>query len=435
MFGYYFKLALRSFGRNKVLTALMVLAVGLGIGASMTTLTVYHVLSGNPIPQKSDRLFYVQLDPQPLSDYEPGAEPDQQLTRFDAEALLQQARGKRQALTTGGMTVIEPEAAGLNPFQVDTRYASGDFFPMFDVPMLHGRGWGKAEDDGRARVAVLSKVLNDKLFGGADSTGRTLRVDGQPFRIVGVIDTWRPNPRFYDVNSGPYRASDDLFVPFSTAMDLQLALRGWMNCFSQGAPDPDPTALSASCTFLAYWVELEQPSDAATYKAYLDNYSAQQRAAGRYKRPDNTRLRDVMEWLRFRDVVPSDVRLQMWLAMSFLGVCLLNTVGLLLAKFLRRSGEIGVRRALGASRRAIFAQCLVEAGTVGMAGGVLGLGLALLGLVAVRRQPVGYASLAHLDATMLAVTFGVALLASVLAGLLPAWRAMQVPPALQLKSQ
>ena len=101
-------------------------------------------------------------------------------------------------------------------------------------------------------------------------------------------------------------------------------------------------------------------------------------------------------------VVPSDVRLQVWLAFGFLAVCLLNTVGLLLAKFLRRSGEIGVRRALGASRRAIFTQCLVEAGIVGLAGGVLGLGLAMLGLWAVRQQPVGYADLAHLDPMMLA---------------------------------
>ena len=54
MFAYYFDLALRSFRRNKVLTALMVLAIALGIGASMTTLTVFHVLSGDPMPEKSE---------------------------------------------------------------------------------------------------------------------------------------------------------------------------------------------------------------------------------------------------------------------------------------------------------------------------------------------------------------------------------------------
>lgn len=59
MFAYYLQLALRSLRRNRALTALMVLAIAVGIGAAMTTLTVFHVLSGDPIPGRSDRLFYV----------------------------------------------------------------------------------------------------------------------------------------------------------------------------------------------------------------------------------------------------------------------------------------------------------------------------------------------------------------------------------------
>ncbi len=85
MLGYYFDLALRSFRRNKVLTALMVLAIALGIGASMTTLTVFHVLSGDPLPGKSDRVFYPQMDPRSMSGYSEGEDPEFQMTRFDAE--------------------------------------------------------------------------------------------------------------------------------------------------------------------------------------------------------------------------------------------------------------------------------------------------------------------------------------------------------------
>jgi putative ABC transport system permease protein len=141
-----------------------------------------------------------------------------------------------------------------------------------------------------------------------------------------------------------------------------------------------------------------------------------------------------MEWLDFNKVVPSDVRLQVYLAFGFLLVCLVNTVGLMLAKFMRRAGELGVRRALGASRRNVFAQLLVESGVIGLAGGIGGLGLALLGLWAVRHQPSDYAKLAQLDPAMLLTTFALAVGASLLAGLLPAWRACQVTPALQLKS-
>ncbi|AKK65307.1 ABC transporter ATP-binding protein [Xanthomonas oryzae pv. oryzicola] len=432
MFGYYFTLALRSFRRNKILTALMVLAIALGIGASMTTLTVFCVLSGDPIPQKSDRLFNVLVDPQPKAGFLPGEEPDGQVTRFDAEALLREKRAKHQALMTGGSLAIEPAKRGLSAFKSEARYTSADFFPMFQPPFLYGQAWSSSSDARHERVVVITKTLNDKLFDGGNSVGRDLRLNKNTFRIVGVLDQWKANPRFYDVTN-TYGSNEQVYLPFSVAMDLTMSHSGNTNCYGK-MESGDTNALSAPCTWMQYWVELDSPAQAADYKAYLDNYSNQQRAAGRFERPNNTRLRNVMDWLTFKKVVPSDVRLQMWLAMGFLLVCLLNTVGLLLAKFLRRSGEIGVRRALGASRRAIFAQCLVEAGTVGLAGGVAGLGLAWLGLWAVRQQPVDYAELAHLDPSMLLLTFALALVASLLAGLLPAWRAIQVAPALQLKA-
>ncbi len=433
MFGYYLNLALRSFRRNRVLTALMVLAIALGIGACMTTLTVFRVLSGDPIPAKSDRLFYVQLDPATARGQVPGEEPDAQLTRFDAETLLREKRGLRQAMMTGGALSVTPDRSDVPPFFTDARYTSADFFPMFDAPFRYGNGWNAADDDNRSRVAVISSTLNDRVFGGEDSVGRTLLIGGSEFRVAGVLDEWRPTPRFYDLNTGRYGTLEDVFVPFSTSRDLQLGRSGSMNCWADTGGDD--TGLNAPCTWVQYWVELENAAQAGDYKAYLDNYSAQQKAAGRFEREPNTRLRDVMDWLDFNRVVPSDVVMQMWLGIGFLLVCLLNTVGLLLAKFLRRGSEIGVRRALGATRGEIFRQCLVEAGSIGLAGGVLGLGLALLGLWAVRQQPAGYAELARLDPTMLLTTFVIAITASLLAGLLPAWRAMQVTPAIQLKSQ
>ena len=223
-------------------------------------------------------------------------------------------------------------------------------------------------------------------------------------------------------------------MPFSTSRALKLGVQGTMDCWGD-QPADGTVGLNAPCAWVQYWVQLDDPAKAADYKRYLENYSNQQRAAGRFERPTNVRLDNVMQWLEFKQAVPSDVRLQLWLAFGFLMVCLLNTVGLLLAKFMRREPEIGVRRALGASRRAVFAQYLVEAGAIGIVGGIAGLGLALLGLWAVRQQPDAYAELAHLDMPMLLATFALALASSVLAGLLPAWRAMQVAPAIQLKSQ
>jgi putative ABC transport system permease protein len=433
MFTYYLDLAWRSLRRNKVLTALMVVAIALGIGTCMTTLTVLHVLSGDPLPGKSAQLFYPQIDPQDLNGYRQDGDPPAQVTWIDGMNLLHAKRADRQALMTGGSVPLQPEKAGLEPFYTDSRYTTADFFPMFDVPFIFGRAWRSEDDDAKSRVVVITRTLNDKLFDGADSTGRTLRVNGSDMRVLGVTDNWRPSPHFYDLNTGNYSETEDVFVPLTTARELRMSRNGSMDCWGEGGSEE--TLETAQCVWTQLWVQLDSPAKAAAYKEYLVHYSQEQKALGRFQRPANVRLYDLMGWMDFNKVVPSDVRLQTWLAFGFLLVCLVNTVGLMLAKFLRRAGEVGVRRALGASRRDVFMQLLTEAGMVGLAGGLLGLLLAVLGLWLVRRQPADYASLAHLDATMLTMTFLLAIGASVLAGLLPAWRACQVAPALQLKTQ
>jgi putative ABC transport system permease protein len=399
----------------------------------MTTLTVYHVLSGDPIPQKSSQLFYVQLDAAKMNGYTAGAEPQRQVTRFDSEALLREKKADRQAMMTGGGISIVPQKAGLSPFAVDSRYTSADFFAMFDTPFRFGGAWSASDDEARAQVVVLAAKLNDKLFDGANSVGRTVRIEQHDYRVVGVLEEWQPVPRFYDLNVSRFGEPEQAYLPISTAIEQRLGRNGSMDCW--GDSQGDERSLNAPCVWIQYWVELATPAKAAAYRQYLTNYSDGQRRSGRFERPTNVRLRNVMQWLDFNKVVPGDVRLQAWLAFGFLLVCLVNTVGLLLAKFLRRGGEIGVRRALGASRRAIFAQALIEAGTIGLAGGVCGLGLAQLGLWGIRRLNEDFDAIVHLDFEMLLTTFVLAVAASLLAGLLPAWRACQITPAVQLKAQ
>jgi len=432
VFGYYLSLARRSLGKNRGLTALMILAIAFGVGASMTTLTVLHVLSVDPIPAKSHDLYFVQLDPRKLTGYQPTDRLPQQVTRYDGEALVRAGKADRQAVMTGGSAAIEPERTDLKPFYADGRWTSSDFFTMFDVPFLAGAGWTADDDLHASRVVVISRPLAEKLFGTTNAVGRSLRAEGTQLRVIGVIAAWEPQPHFYDLNmGGAYRNGEQLFVPFSTSREIKLSHDGSMDCWEAS---PDSTALNAPCVWLQLWVELDSPAKVAAYRDFLVEYSKEQQRAGRFQRPPNVALSDVMTWLAANKVVPDDTRLQTWIALGFLLVCLVNTVGLLLTKFLRRSPELGVRRALGASKRAVFVQLLVEAGTIGVAGGVLGLGLAWLGLWAVRHQPTEYGHLARLDVSMLAATFGLALVSSLLAGILPAWRACQVAPAIQLKS-
>ncbi len=434
MFGYYLDLALRSLKRNPVLTALMVVAIALGIGASMTTLTVLHVLSGDPLPGRSGTLYYPQIDPRDMTGYVAGkSRPMDQVTWIDGMNLLRAKRAGRQALMTGGMLAVQPDSSTIDPFYEAARYTTAGFFAMFGVPFEYGHPWDDADDAASARVAVISEALDNKLFGGQDSVGKTLRLSGHAFRIVGVLGDWHPNPNFYDLNRGSYNEDEGVYIPLSTSQAVGMDHDGSVDCWGNGGGGMRPSH-TGQCVWLQFWVQLDSPAKAAAYKQFLVNYSAQQKALGRFQRPPNVQLRNLMQWLSYNQVVPDDVRLQAWLALGFLLVCLVNTVGLMLAKFMRRAGELGVRRALGASRRALFAQLLTESGVVGLVGGAGGMLLAFLGLWLVRQQRAEYASLAHFDPVMLLVTFALAIGASLLAGMLPAWRACRIAPALQLKS-
>lgn len=437
MFAYYLDLALRSLRRSPVLTGLMVLAIGLGIGASMTMITVLHVMTNDPLPDRSAHLYTPHLDPLPL-DYASGGEgpdPANDLTWPDAMALLQAHRGVRQAAMAGGTLLAIPAQAGLQPLYAGGRYTTTDFFAMFGVPFEYGSGWSAADDAAHSRVAVLSDLLARQLFGRADVVGRTARLGELDYRVVGVIADWSPAPQFYaDATGSQYSDADAFFLPLSVAVDKDLSVSGNQSGWGDGNDSDEKR--SATMSWLQFWVQLDNPAQVGAYERFLVDYSAQQKALGRYQRPaDHAALYGLMDWLAHQNLVPNDVHLQLWLALGFLFVCMLNIVALLLAKFLRRGGEISVRRALGARRLDIFVQLGIESALIGVAGGVLGLVVAQLGLWSVRHSPDDYARLAQMDSSMLAGTFALAVLASVLAGLLPAWRACHVTPALQLKAQ
>ena len=339
MFLDHLQNALRALRNSPVLTALMVLALGLGIGACMTTLTVYRVLAADPIPGKSDKLYEVQIDAGDLIGFQPGREPQFQLTRFDAETLQREAKAQRQTLMSGANFGVVTEAPGAEPVFVAARYGSSDFFPMFNAPLQHGRAWTAAEDRELARLVVIGSELAQQLFGEpASAVGKAVLIRGQRFTVVGVMKPWRLNPHFFDLSMGAYGRHDQLWMPFSTAMSLKFGRSGHMNCWGTVGAD-GPLAPNATCVWLQYWVELPTPQAAAEYKAYLERYSEAQRANGRFQRPVNVRLRNVPEVLDFYRVLPEDVRLQTLLAFGFLVVCLVNMAGLLLAKTLRRAGR------------------------------------------------------------------------------------------------
>lgn len=142
MLAYYLQLGLRSLRRNPILTALMVVGIALGIAASMTTLTVMHLMGSDPIPWKSDKLHYVQLDNwSPDQPYNDDGSPPDQVTYRDAVALMAAAQADRQVAMFKLALPIQPANPELKPFRALVRVAGADFFPMFEPPFQYGGGW------------------------------------------------------------------------------------------------------------------------------------------------------------------------------------------------------------------------------------------------------------------------------------------------------
>jgi putative ABC transport system permease protein len=439
MFKYNVKLALKSMRRNPIMTSLMVAAIAVGIGVSMTTLTVYYLMSSNPIPSKSDELFAVTLDSwsplRPFDDNRPERAPHQ-LTFRDAEKLVELGAAKRQTAMFQSSLVIEPvDGQGL-PFEAGARVAFADFFPMFDVPFIYGSGWDSSADAAAEPVVVLTKNLNERLFGGEDSVGKRLTMQSTEFLVVGVIDTWEPTPRFFDPINGGFQDVNEMFVPFSLTRTLELKSTGsdwgWK---SESITSIEQYLNVSESAWIQYFIELDSARDKGAYVAHLNAYVEEQKKLGRFERPLNNNIYNVTEWMEYHDVVANDTKVLVGLSFLFLTVCLLSTIALLLTKFVGKKGETSLRRALGASRNAIFNQQIVEVGVIGLSGGLFGLLLAWLGLQGIEVLYDAPGGLVKLDWVMTFTAVSIAILSSMIAGLYPAWRVCQIPPAAQLKTQ
>lgn len=439
MFGYYFGLGLRHLRRNPILTTLMVLTLACGIAASMSTLTVLRAMSADPIPSKSDRLITPNLDIRPNNGDDSDPSPPGQLTYRDATQLYAAKKGLRQFMMYQVGSVLESPVPNVAPALTRGIATSAEIFSVLDAPFVRGGPWSAEDDERGGQVVVLRQAIADKAFGATDPIGQTVRLENKDFRVVGVVpDEWEPEPHFYRLigSGGAFGESLDIMIPFATGINVEWPQQGSTNCYQD---DPNAGTFAglkrSECVWITLWIELKAASERSAFNDFLVGYQAEQRKLGRFPKPDNHRIFDVNEWLAENRTVSQDARTQTYLAFGFLLVCLVNVIGLLLAKFTARSGEVGVRRALGARRVAVFQQYLTEAAVVGFVGGVVGLALTQGSLWLIGRQSEQLARLAHLDWTMLLTTIGLAIVASLLAGLVPTWRAMKVQPALQLKSQ
>jgi predicted permease len=415
--------ALRLLRKTPVFTAAVTLSLALGIGANTAIFSLIDAVLWRTLPVK-DPEGLVLLTHGRGSSLEGGFTYQQyRLMREQNQALRGLAAWSSARLNVSIDGSLEPTTEG--------QLVSGDYFSLLGVQPIAGRAIGREDDlvpNGHP-VAMVSYGYWKRRFGLSSSAiGRDIAISGTRFTVVGVTP-----PEFFGVEVG---LSPDLFLPimmqptampdFENLLDNPIIYRTWLQLVSRISPGVTPAQAAA---------ELEP--------LFLQEVPK----GGKFGGPSPLSE----ETLAFASAATgiSSLRRQfslpLFILMGIAGIVLLiacaNTASLLLARAASRSSEFGVRLALGAGRRRLVRQLLVESVVLAALGGGLGVLLALGATrVLIAYMSAGRSAISlsfNPDLRMLAFTAGVSLLTGILFGLMPALRATRIDltPALKNTSR
>ncbi len=394
------RLAFRALTKQPLFTAIVIITFALGIGANTAVFSVLNAVVLRPLgfhqPQTlvELQLYDMRVGPQSAGGSS-ASYPDFQDWRAQNRVFDRVAVYTNQNLTlTDGKEAMHIQALAV----------SGGLFDLLGVAPMLGRSFTAKEDEPGNRVAILSYGLWQSRFGADPAViGRTVMLDGQSFQVVGVM------PARFDF---PVRT-----VP--TELWITVAILRESSDGSQPMTDQRGNNFLNCIARLKNGVSLDQA------QANMDAISA----GLRRQFPDSNTNMNVRV-LPLRDAIIGEARTALMMLSAMAGcvglVACVNVANLLLARAVSRQKEISIRAALGAGRRHIVQQLLVESLLLGGLGGIAGLLLAIWGLDLLRKfLPANIPRIDRIspDARVLIFTGAISLIVGILAGLLPAWRA------------
>ena len=454
MFTYNLQLAWRSLFQRRGLTILMIAAIAIGLGILMTVRTMAYQAKQLPAGERSHDLHLVQMDPRGIDaeEFEQWFEGDG-ITYQDARSLLNaDTSAIRQTYLWKSQAIVSTEDQDIQPKRGRILVGLDNFFQMFDTPFLYGGPWSQAANDNAEPVAVISKEYNDYFFGGENSIGQRINLGTATVTIVGVLDESQINRRYYDMSFSTGRR-DDIYIPDSLGIELNIIRTVQMGCPAEYADQVNDFVTSdiqglmgSECAWMIFWAELESGDAVQEYESSIEQHMLAQQSVGRFPREKMTWfLTNVVEHMELVGQFRNRRAFLQIMANLFFAVCLINAIGILLAKYTSKTKEISLRLALGAKKTTIMMQHLIEVAMIGLLGGGLGILLSYLGLQGMLSIEV-YASdytvlakdIAHtyqLDWAMIGSAFLIAISSTIIVGLYPIWRVCNGNPAQQLKSQ
>jgi predicted permease len=363
--------------------------LAIGIGANSTLFSIVNAVLIHPLPYpEPERLVAVHAS---KPNFEEGS------ISYPNFRDWQKENHTLAALAVARSTSFTASARG-DTERVRGTYISSDYFPILGVQPVAGRLFATGEDEiGRAPVALVSAGFSQRKFRDPQAAiGKTLNLDGRTFTIIGVI------PGNFNLPLRSFRTSD-VYLPIGEWQTEGLKLR------AAGLGIHGIARLKPGVT-------LEQ--------ARADMSGVSKNLAATYPQEDHG-LEAHLVSLR-RDML-GDIQPFLLILLAAVGFVLLiacvNVANLLLARSSARAHEFGVRYALGASRRRIISQVLTESTMLSIAGGGLGLSIALWGTsAALKLAPVGLPRGAEVHLSPAVVIFNavISVGTGILFGLLPA---------------
>ncbi len=391
-------LALRQLTKSPGFTLAAVVTLALGIGATSAAYSLLDALFWRPLPgiEQPERLalLYGREGESP-----PGVASYVDFLDFrrDSRSFSQLAAFKPRSVAIG---------AGETDLLGTAVMVTGAFFETLGARPALGRFPAPAGGDGAADAdaVVLGYDLWQRAFAGApDVLGRKVLVRGIPVTVVGVAPAgFRPVP---------LDTSADLYVSMALQPQLMgedlLASRGWSGIYVVGrlAPGVSLAGAQAEIDSLAARLEREYPTSNKDRGDVLESVESSRISAGA------------------RGTVRQVAAVLSAAVLAVLLIACANVAGLLTVRAVRRSGEVAIRSALGAGRRALVRQLLVESLVLALAGALAGLVVASFLLGALARLPVPFPVIGALDWRVVAFTAALAVVCGLLFGLLPALQA------------
>lgn len=353
---YYLKVSWFSVKRAPLPYMLTVLILSLGLGVFFSNATFYYRMNSDPLPDKSDKLFFpmMMLVPYQCSD----CKPPSVLSYSNVAKLAASDIPSAKAAMYSADGYLRQHAAQ-PPTPVTVRITQRDFFSMFDVPLLHGSIW--ADNQARDEL-LLSKATAEKILGRTDVVGQQLLLDDRLFTIIGVLDDWQMLPKLYDAYNRQYlNPAEDVYLPLESGYDYNYL----SNTNSSTYDDADYRKLATdgrtkAIHQLQYWVQLDTPAQQQAYRQFMANLVTDEKAAGRHPSPEANQLVMLRDIVRYFGGESADIKAFAIVTLLFLLVSVFNASHLSLNRYLSNQYEFSLRRALGANRSQLQMQLLVD---------------------------------------------------------------------------